>query len=163
MIKEIKITDKMLLSARKKAIELGRLHNSISKGKGNLCGFLGEEVAMKVLGNGEISNTYEYDILLENGETVDVKSKHTSVAPKGHYDCSVSNHNIKQECDYYAFVRVKMDYTVAWFCGMVRKKDFFEEAYFAKKGEVDPDNNYVVKADCYQLKIDQLRENVYVA
>ena len=74
MIKEIKITDKMLLSARKKAIELGRLHNSISKGKGNLCGFLGEEVAMKVLGNGEISNTYEYDILLENGETVDVKS-----------------------------------------------------------------------------------------
>ena len=57
MIKEIKITDKMLLSARKKAKELGRLHNSISKGKGNLCGFLGEEVAMKVLRNGEINNT----------------------------------------------------------------------------------------------------------
>jgi hypothetical protein len=161
MVREINITDKMLLSARKKATEMGRLHNSISRGAGNLCGFLGEAIALKAL-KGVENNTYEYDIVLDNGETVDVKSKHTSVAPLGHYDCSVSNHNIKQECDYYAFVRVKMDYSKGWFLGVIRKKDFFDEAYFATKGEVDPDNGYTVRSDCYQLKIDALRESDYV-
>ena len=47
---EIEITDDMLSSATRKAEEMGKLNNSILKGKGNIAGFLGEQVALKVLG-----------------------------------------------------------------------------------------------------------------
>jgi hypothetical protein len=44
-MREVIISDKMFLNARKKAIELGTLKNSILKGNGNLTGFIGEYLA----------------------------------------------------------------------------------------------------------------------
>ena len=70
-MQEIKISLDMLDAARQKAKELGKLNNSILKGKGNLAGFIGEQIALSFLG-GEWQNTYEYDILLSDGEKVDV-------------------------------------------------------------------------------------------
>lgn len=154
-MEEIQISLGMLDIARNKANELGRLNNSILKGKGNLAGFLGEQLALSFLG-GVWQNTYEYDIVLSNGERVDVKTKQTSVAPLPEYDCSVSNYNIKQKCDSYAFVRIKNDFTVGWYLGKIGKEDFQKKAIFMKKGEVDPSNNYRVRADCYNIKIHEL-------
>ena len=93
---------------------------------------------------------------MANGKKIDVKTKQTSVAPLLDYDCSVSNFNTKQECDAYAFVRVKNDFTVGWYLGSMDKKEYFEKAVFMKKGDVDTSNNYTVRADCYNLKIKQL-------
>ena len=36
------------------------------------------------------------------------------------------------------------------------KEDFFDKAQFWKKGTIDPSNGYQVKADCYNIKIDEL-------
>ena len=155
-MEEIKVTDEMLLSARDKASEMGRLHNSITRGAGNLAGFIGEEIAKVVLG-GTLSNTYNYDLILDNGKTVDVKTKQTSVAPLETYDCSIAAFNTKQDCDYYCFVRVKNDFTVGWYLGVYEKQKYLEEASFMKKGYLDPSNGYVVKSDCYNLKINQLK------
>ena len=155
-MQEIKVTDEMLLSARDKAAEMGRLHNSITRGAGNLAGFIGEEIAKIVLG-GTLSNTYNYDLILDNGKTVDVKTKQTSVAPLETYDCSIAAFNTKQDCDYYCFVRVKNDFTVGWYLGVYEKQKYLEEASFMKKGYLDPSNGYVVKSDCYNLKINQLK------
>jgi hypothetical protein len=155
-MQEIKVTDEMLLSARDKAAEMGRLHNSITRGAGNLAGFIGEEIAKVVLG-GTLSNTYNYDLILDNGKTVDVKTKQTSVAPLETYDCSIAAFNTKQDCDYYCFVRVKNDFTVGWYLGVYEKQKYLEEASFMKKGYLDPSNGYVVKSDCYNLKINQLK------
>ena len=55
MIK-VNITDDMLLKAREKAVEMGRLHNSILGGSGNMSGFIGEQIALHVLG-GKWENT----------------------------------------------------------------------------------------------------------
>ena len=155
MMKEITISLEMLDAARQKAKELGKLNNSILKGKGNLAGFLGEQIALSFLG-GEWQNTYEYDILLSDGEKVDVKTKQTSVTPLPEYDCSVAKYNTKQLCDSYAFVRVRNDFTVGWYLGKINKEDFLQKAVFMKKGDVDPSNNYRVRADCYNLKINAL-------
>jgi hypothetical protein len=155
-MQEIKVTDEMILSARDKAAEMGRLHNSITRGAGNLAGFIGEEIAKVVLG-GTLSNTYNYDLILDNGKTVDVKTKQTSVAPLETYDCSIAAFNTKQDCDYYCFVRVKNDFTVGWYLGVYEKQKYLEEASFMKKGYLDPSNGYVVKSDCYNLKINQLK------
>ena len=154
---EVKVTDKMLLSARDKAAEMGRLHNSITRGTGNIAGFIGEEIAQVVLG-GKLDNTYDYDLVLDDGRTVDVKTKQTSVVPLETYDCSIAAFNTKQDCNYYCFVRVKNDYSVGWYLGVYGKEAYMKEAVFMKKGDLDPSNGYVVRSDCYNLKIHQLKE-----
>lgn len=154
---EIKVTDEMLLSARDKAAEMGTLNNSILRGSGSIAGFIGEEIAKVVLG-GNLNNTYDYDLVLDNGKTVDVKTKQTSVVPLDTYDCSIAAFNTKQDCDYYCFVRVKNDYTVGWYLGVYDKKKYMKEATFMKKGDIDPSNGYVVRSDCYNIKINQLKE-----
>ena len=41
--------------------------------------------------------------------------------------------------------------------GGILKEDFFDKAEFWKKGIIDPTNGYQVKADCYNIKINQLQ------
>ena len=47
---EVQISDKMLIAGRRKATEMGLLHNSILRGGGSVAGFLGEQVVLSVLG-----------------------------------------------------------------------------------------------------------------
>ena len=156
---EVTITDEMLLAARAKAVEMGKINNSILKGGGNVAGFLGEQIAMSVLG-GDWNNTYDYDFTTEAGKHVEVKTKHTSVKPLPHYECSIAKFNTKQDCDAYAFVRVLNDFSIGWFLGVLTKETYFDKANFLKKGDIDPSNNYTVKADCYNVRIDQLEEKI---
>jgi len=155
------VTGDMLVTARDKAAEMGKLRNSITRGAGNLAGFIGEAIAKQVMG-GVLTNTYEYDLILCNGKTVDVKTKQTSVKPLETYDCSIAALNTSQECDYYAFVRVKNDFSVGWFLGVYEKQQYMLDSTFMKKGTMDPANGYVVKSDCYNLKINQLKGHDYV-
>lgn len=152
---QIEVTADQLLQSRDMAVQMGRLHNSITRGQGNIAGFIGE-ILVRDLFKGRHENTYDYDLVLPDGATVDVKTKRTSVAPKDHYECSIAALNTKQACDFYAFMRVKNDYSVAWFLGIIPKDEYFDLATFRKKGEVDPDNGYVVKSDCYNLSIAEL-------
>lgn len=156
---EVAVSAAMLVEARDKAAEMGRLHNSIIRGAGNIAGFIGEAIAQQVLG-GKLSNTYDYDLVLPDGKTIDVKTKQTSVKPLVTYECSIAALNTTQECDFYAFVRVKNDFTVGWYLGVYDNKQYMEDAVFMKKGTVDPSNGYTVKSDCYNLKISELKELV---
>lgn len=151
----IDVKDSVLLTARDMAQDMGRLHNSITGGTGNVAGFIGELVTNEYL-SGTKANTKDYDIILGDGLKVDVKTKRTSVEPKPHYDCSVAKLSLHQQCDAYAFCRVKMDYSVCWFLGLIPHDRYFELARFLEKGDVDPSNNYVVKSACYNLSIEDL-------
>ena len=153
---EVKISDEMLIAGRKKATEMGLLNNSILRGGGSVAGFLGEQIVLAVLG-GAWQNSYDYDIVLDDGRKVEVKTKQTSAVPLPHYSCSISNFNTKQKCDIYAFTRVLKDFSKGWFLGYMPKEEYFEKAKFMKKGQYDPDNNYEVRADCYNLYIEDLR------
>ena len=44
----------------------------------------------------------------------------------------------------------------AWILGSISKKDFYDRATLHRKGDVDRDNGYTFKADCYNLRIDRL-------
>ena len=157
-MKEVKVSRDMLVKARDKAVEMGRLHNSILNGGGNLAGFIGELIVLKVLG-GEWSNTYDYDILLGKIK-IDAKTKQTSVKPLPHYECSIAKFNTKQDCDYYAFTRVKKDFSVGWYLGVIDKHTYFDRAKYLQKGEIDPSNNFKVRTNCYNLAISELGESI---
>ena len=149
----------MIDTAQVKAKELGLLRNSISEGKGNLIGFIGEEIALSCLG-GELVNTYDYDLVLEDGTTVDVKTKRGNVKPLSHYDCSVAAYNTRQKCDAYAFVRIKNDLSVGWYLGILPKNTYLDIAERFDKGDIDPANGFVIKADCYNVKISELQDAI---
>ena len=154
---EVEITDEMLLEARDSAKELGKLKNSIEKGMGNLAGFLGEILVRETLGY-KSESTYDYDLVDSKGLKIDVKTKRTTVTPKPDYDCSVAAFNTKQKCDKYIFVRVLSDLSKGWILGEMNKEQYFECARYMPKGKIDPANGFRVKANCYNVAIQDLKE-----
>jgi len=160
----VPITSSMKRIATRNANRMGRIRNSITRGQGNSYGFLGEQITQLVLG-GEIVNkgkkyNVDYDLVLDDGTTVEVKTKKTTVEPKDYYECSVAKYNTKQKCDYYAFVRVLDTKQGGWFLGVMPKEKYFINAKFLKAGTRDGDNGFLVRADCYNLAISELQGNI---
>jgi hypothetical protein len=153
-VKKFIISKSAIQRVKARAEELPLLNNSIRKGEGSLVAYIGEEVVKNVL-NGEIKDTYDYDIVYQNMK-VDVKTKERTVAPKPHYECSVADFNTRQDCDEYAFVSVLNTLQEAWYLGKISKPDFYKKAVFHRKGEIDPANNFTFKADCYNIPISLL-------
>lgn len=154
---EVDIDQDTLDRAYNLSREMGRLRNSITKGEGNLAGFVGEIIVNDYLKGSTISNTYDYDIITKTGYTIDVKTKRTTVTPKDYYECSIANYNTKQKCYAYAFVRVDLNRNLGWILGFYHKDRYFEDATFRRKGEKDPNNNFTFKADCYNMPIKNLK------
>ena len=156
---EVEITEDMKKRAWKKAREMGVINNSIMNGDGNIAGFLGEEVANYVL-CGIINNTYDYDIVTDD-ITWDVKTKRCTSPPKPYYDCSVANYNTKQKCDNYVFVRIENKngrWGRAWVLGWLPHDEYYKKARKLTKGEIDPSNGFVVRADCHNVAIKDLNK-----
>ena len=154
-IVEIRLTERDIEEAKRWGENLGTLRNSIMEGAHNHYGRLGEIVTAKYV-NGTIEDDYQYDVLSETGERMEVKTKVTSRAPLPFYDCSVCAHNARQNCDSYVFVRVSNKEPLAWICGKKSRDEFFEKATYHKRGDHDSRNGYTFHADCYNIEISQL-------
>ena len=152
---EVPVDDNIIELSKSRAIKMGIINNSIMQGEGSIAGFVGEYITADIL-DGEVMDTYDYDILLRNYDTVDVKTKRVSSAPRDYYSCSVANYNTIQKCSYYAFTRVLNNMSKAWYLGKISKERFYDIATFHKKGDVDPDNSFVFRADCYNIPIREL-------
>ena len=140
--------------AREKASSVGILQGSITGGMSNVVGAIGEVIVADSMKAKEIS-TYDYD-LVKDGVRIDVKTKRCNTRPQPNYDCSVALHGTKQDCDAYVFVRIVTDMSKAWILGGISKQNFYKEATLYRKGDIDLDNGYTFKADCYNLRIDKL-------
>ena len=154
---ELIVTKEMIESCKQKAESIGKLKNSITKGEGNLSGVLGEYLTHKRLTKSIWENTFNYD-LVQHGVRIDVKTKRCTSAPKDFYDCSIAETSLHQDCDEYVFVRILNDMSKAWLLGRMNHKEYFKKARFMTKGEVDPNNNFTVKANCYNLQIKELHD-----
>jgi len=152
---ELEVSSDQFVRARKKAIDMGRLANSITNGGGNLAGFIGEIVVTDYLKATE-KNTYDYDIVDKLNNKIDVKTKRCNSEPKSHYDCSIAAHGTKQKCDMYIFVRVLNNFSKAWILGQITKDKYFEKATYHKKGDLDDDNKFKYKTNCYNVRISDL-------
>lgn len=151
---EQRITQEQLEAAEKLSDDMGALKGSITKGDGNLAGFVGEIVVADYLGARQ-ANTYDYDLLTPDGHTIDVKSKRTNFEPQPHYECSVAAYNTKQDADYYLFTRIKLPFQI-WLLGYISKKEYYEIGQYKKKGMIDPSNGFKFKANAYNVPISSL-------
>ena len=152
---EVQLTPEEQEEARAWGENLGSLRNSITSGRHNYFGRLGEIAVAKFVG-GTIQDDYEYDVLSRTGQRLEVKTKVTTVVPRMHYECSVCQHNAQQMADAFVFVRVSSTEPVAWICGMKSCEQFFKEATYHKKGDIDPRNNYTFHASCFNMEIRDL-------
>ncbi len=153
---EVKITPELVERAKKKTAHVGVLQGSITGSASHVVGAIGELIVADLTGATE-ANTHDYDLVL-NGKRIDVKTKRCNTPPKTYYDCSVAAHGSKQDCDSYVFVRIKIDGTRAWVLGEIDKRDFYKNATHHRRGDIDPDNGFVFKADCYNLAISELQD-----
>jgi hypothetical protein len=140
--------------------DFGALKDSITKGKSNIYGALGEVIVHDHLESTgrkvKFANTADYDLIV-NGRKVDVKSKRTTVPPLQSFNCSISAHNTTQKCDFYVFARVNENKKEAWICGWIPKDEFFKTAKFYRKGQADPKfPSWKFAASCYNLEISKL-------
>jgi len=154
-MKEIIVDKKWIEESTLKSKEMGNLNNSITKGDGNLSGFIGEMMVLSFIPESKLFNTYDFDIIYKDNK-LDVKTKRTTVIPKEYYDCSVAAFNTKQKCSHYIFTRVLNDLSKGWLLGWMPKEEYFKSARFLKKGDKDGDNGFIVRADCYNLPINKL-------
>lgn len=155
-------------------------NQSITRGRGLVTGCLGEIIVEDYLETvkacdddaREMKDKFNFDILLNDGTTLEVKSKGHGVSDcPSFYDCSVSAINPRQKADYYVFVRIHgrrlrdrygFDHSnsnKAWICGMKAKEEMIQPQRLMKRGTVVQNSssfNYVAKSSCYQIKISEL-------
>lgn len=146
------------LQRAKEMYEFNALKNSVTEGKSNIYGAIGEVMVydhFKDTFDVELENTFDYDLLI-NGKRIEVKTKKTSnIGVNEEYNVNIFATSIKQMCDYYFFTIVTDNFKVCYLLGYLRRFDFYKIATFAKKGEPDGPN-FNFRADSYSVKIKDL-------
>lgn len=167
--------------AQCRAQKMGVLRNSFMAGSGSVAGFAAERGLTEVLKalkfDAEIADDFQYDVRVRSrnlthssdGDTnkrpftkLELKTKTTTAQPLATYENSVSDFNAQQAADVYVFLRVQWDARDQlhrggrlWFCGFLQCVEFKKRARFVKKGQLDGDNGYVCRSNCWSLPIDQ--------
>ena len=150
---ELTPTQEQKTQALKEAKQKGAIRHSIKKGGGNAVGFLAEIMLEEYLG-AERTPCKDFDITYK-GLHIDIKTKETTVPPRTYYDNSIAKTSLHQNCDGYIFCRYIKKGSL-YVLGYKPKEEYFKEARELRKGDKDGDNGFIVRADCYNLRIDQL-------
>ena len=155
---EFDITDEQRTRA-KELYDFNVLNNSVTEGEGNKVGALGEILVLdKYKSVAKYIGSHDYYLIIK-GKKVDVKTKKQNVKPNSHHTYNIFAFNTKQKCDYYCFVVIHSNMQKGWIVGWKKKEEFFKQATFRKKGEIDdtiPNCTWTFKGDCYCLKINEL-------
>lgn len=154
MIRDVEITEDMIIRSKKRVKLMPKLSNSITHNTATLHGFVGEELVAKHF-NADIVDTFHYDIV-KCGYKLEVKTKRTTVTPQLDYDASLSRFNTTQQCHYYVFTRILNDLSAGWVMGMMPRGVYLLKSRFLKKGDRDGSNGFIVKSDCWNLRYDEL-------
>ena len=166
-MQSLKFNQKMIGQASLWAADIGRIKNSITKGRGNYAGRLGELALAKHLGV-EVEDSKAYDIIYE-GKKIEVKTKRRAVEPQPDYTVNIAATSLHQKPDTYAFLSLEYldrdssghysDLLNVWLCGYKDADKFFEEAEFWPKGTPDPPF-FKTHRDMYVMKIGDLDERL---
>jgi len=151
----IQPTTDQLKEAKRLATEMGAIKNSVMSGQRNFVGFVGEVVVRDLLKCQHKSNK-DYDMVLEDGRTVDVKTFSSRMAPQPSFDCNIMKSSTHQKCDMYIFSGYNKDQNKLYVCGYVPREEYYSKAVFRKKGAKDPKNGIIYRSDSYSIPVGYL-------
>lgn len=148
--------------ARKEAKEMGALKNSLTKGRGNAIGMLGEILAHRFLGGKRVGSTNRfYDIVTPSGLRVDVKTTCMVLTPRKHHLARAYYKECEREflatkCDAYFFVRACRTLRSAYLVGWLSAEDFAGKADFTPEGSINPHDKRVVQSPEFTIPLRML-------
>jgi hypothetical protein len=157
----VTVSTKTRAQARREGRALGKLHGSVTNGRGNETGMLGEILAHQLIGGERVGHRcFSHDIELDNGITVDVKTGRGKAEPLSHYVARVYGAEDKKDvigsrCDVYYFLRATSTLKQAWVLGWMWADQFIEQAEFLPKGHVGPDGK-LTYSDEWVIPISKL-------
>lgn len=170
-IVKINIRDHEIKQATKVISERPIYDHSYRKLAGNQVGFLGEIIVKNFLNDHNVNfkeyfNT-KFDLILDDGKTIEIKTKDRTVSPDLDYDCSLPLYNHEhQSADYYFFVSLLRDkfhglnelsrFHSAFILGFSTNKQIHKLGIVWRKGQVDPSNKTKFWTDCINIKIKDL-------
>jgi len=172
-VKKLPHTKLMSEKAQSWADDIGGLPNSITNGRGNVAGRLGELALAEYLGV-DLADEKDYDMIYK-GEKIEVKTKRRTVKPAGYFDVSIAETSRHQAPDRYVFLSIEYGgvdrsggtgkknkryngLKSIWLCGDILASEFFEKGRFLRKGTEDGNNKFRVLRDMYNLQISQLHQ-----
>lgn len=158
MIHAWAITDTILQEADKWS-DFYSNNLSINQDPGSkLAGVLAEIIFQRLYPDAErISNTDRQADFVLDDLRVDVKCKKRNFKPLDYYEVSVLDYQKDFDVDFYYFFSYNAKTQVLYQLGYISKEDYFKKAVFMQRGQIDTSNNYEVKEDCWNLKINQLK------
>ena len=149
----------------KSRYKFGVLPGSITGGKQNVFGALGEIVVLdyynKLGKDIQDTPTTDFDFIIDE-KKVDVKSRPVNNKPKPFHTFNLPEYSVRlQKCEFYLVVWIRKDLQFAWIYGYIEKDEFVRLARFYKKDE--PYNYYngkpsVYHVDTYQIINRQLKK-----
>ena len=161
----------LVLLARARSDKMGTLKNSITGGKGNVVGFVGESMMLQWLWRHNvpavIADCRDYDIVAgaESRTKLEVKTLTASSLPQLHWNNLVSAHNAFQKADFYVFVRVVWHDPAnfelggdAYFCGTFACSHFKQNATFRRQRNTSGDSTSTVRppaTSCWSMPVAQ--------
>lgn len=138
--------------------EFDALKDSITAGRSNIYGALGEILFADLYAQWNKVESYNHDFVGPGGATVDIKTKRTTAVPEPHWNCTVAATSEHQRPNYLFFLRIMESLTDAWVLGWLGRDEFYDRARFGKKGADDPTSRgWTYKADCWNVRVDELR------
>jgi hypothetical protein len=144
-----------------KTIQSSNLSKFGSEKKRILEGYIGERIIMDYLNIKNNIDEYDYDLLSNKGKRLEIKTVSCKFKPKKDYLCTVNSHKAngvhKQNADYYIFLRILNDYSLAWILGYYSCEDFFKDGLFIEKGK-DFGKFKFIKANATVLEINKLNK-----
>lgn len=156
-------TSRQISRARKEAREMGTLNNSVTKGRGNFVGMLGEIMFRDYYGGKRVGHKSKTcDIVLPNKVTVDVKTQTTHNALDS--DCVVrvyapweSADWLKTKCDVYYFIKIQRHSHLTGFIGWIYADEFVECAEFTPPGSQNPFDGRRAKSEEFSMHSSDLQ------
>lgn len=118
-----------------------------------MTGYLAEACILSKFSNLNYSNNDDVDFIFDS-ITFDSKAQGCNSKPLSNYSATLYEEQKNRQVDYYIFSRVKNDFSVAWICGIISKKMFFEQAELKVAGTKN--NNFTYDQPRYEISYDQL-------
>lgn len=171
---EIKITSDILTEAQKRNhIYYQRFGHAgthrTNKDRQRMTGYIAEACIRSNFPSIEYSNNYDVDFIFHE-HTIDSKAQGCNTKPKDYFSATLYEEQKNRKTDYYIFSRVKNDFSVAWICGIISKKRFFQIAELKEAGYQT--NNFTYDQSRYEVQYKDLKQidkfiewynNTYVA
>ena len=154
----INITPEIYQEAEKRNLSYKKRYGNtgthrLNKDRQRMTGYLAEASIRSYFPKLNYSDNDNVDFIIDS-ITIDSKAQGCNTKPLDNYVGTLYEEQKARDVDYYVFSRIKNDFTIAWICGAISKKDFFDFSTLVKAGTTN--NNFTYDQSRYEIQYNKL-------